>query len=264
MMKKVWLTAILLAILSIFTLFSALPVFGASDEKILIRDNGAVLTDSEVRSLSEKLTKVSRDRECDIAVLIVPSMNDRDALRYAHQLYDRNGYGQGSGKDGILLLIGVEDREYAFSFNGFANDELTGAAKDLIEKKVKQALTKDDYAGAVDAFCAQCDYLLEMARNGESYNPFPWIIIPISLILGFVIALISVNSMKRKLTGVRLAGNATNYVRPNSLNLRDCRDLYLYSTVTRVARPKDSGSSGRSSSGGGRSGGSRGGRSGRF
>ena len=263
MMKKVWFTAILLAILSIFTVFSALPVFGASDDKILIRDNGAVLTDSEVRSLSGKLAKVSRDRECDIAVLIVPKLNGRDVQRYAHELYDRNGYGQGSDKDGILLLISVEDREYAFSFNGFANESLTGAAKDLIEDKVVHALRQDDYADAVDEFCAQCDFLLEMARNGESYNPFPWIIIPISLILGFVIALVCVSAMKRKLTSVRLAGHAANYVRPNSLNLRDCRDLYLYSTVTRVAKPKNN-ESGGGSLGGGRSGGSRGGRSGRF
>ncbi len=262
-MKKAYLSVILLTIFAVFTLFSAFPVYGLSYDKILIRDNGNVLPDSRETALSEKLAKVSQDRACDLVVVTVQSLAGRDVQRYAHELYDQNGYGQGSTRDGILLLVSVRDREYAFSFNGFANEKLSNAAMDLLEKDVRKCLSDDDYAGAFDKFADDCDYLLGLARDGKNYNPFPWIIIPISLILGFVIAFVSVSSMKRKLNSVRLAGNAANYVRPGSLHLRDCRDLYLYSTVTRVPKPRDNGSSGRSS-GGSRSGGSRGGRSGRF
>lgn len=261
-MKKSVTILLSLAILLIFCLGMALPVSGAPLEQIYLRDNGDVLTDAEEARLSEKLEKVGRERECDIAVVTVRTLNGRNVQRYAHELYDIHGYGQGSDRDGILLLISVGDREYAFSVNGFAHRSLSEKALDRIEDDVVASLSEDRYAAAIDAFADNCDYLLGLARDGKSYNPFPWVILPISLVLGFLIALVSVNSMKNKLKTVRFAGNAANYVRRDSLVLRDSREIYLYSTVTKIPKPKNNGS-GRSSSGGS-SGGSRGGRSGHF
>lgn len=259
MMKKFMTIFLSLTMLLIFCALAALPVFGASTEQGYLLDNGDVLTDAEEARLSAKLEKVSRESACDVAVITVRGLMGRDVQRYAHELYDTNGYGQ----DGILLLISVTDREYAFSINGFAYRELSDRALDRIEDDVVASLSQDHYAAAIDGFADNCGYLLGLAREGKSYNPFPWIIIPISLILGFVIALFSVSAMKRKLTSVRLAPGAASYVRRDSLALRDCRDLFLYSTVTRVPKPKSNSSGGRSS-GGRSSGGSRGGRSGRF
>ena len=85
---------------------------------------------------------------------------------------------------------------------------------------------------------------------------FPWgENIVIALIVGAVVGLIVVSTMKSKLKTVRPRREAHEYTRPGSMNVTVSRDLYLYRTVTRRPKPKDSGSSGGRSGGGSRSGG---------
>ena len=79
--------------------------------------------------------------------------------------------------------------------------------------------------------------------------------------IALIIALIVVSSMKKKLTSVKFADSANDYVRPGSLNLTESRDTFLYSSVTRTVRETESrsgggggshtSSSGRSHGGGG-------------
>lgn len=110
-----------------------------------------------------------------------------------------------------------------------------------------------DYA---NIFSAYAENALDMASGHYEYQFGTWL--AISLGVGLVIALIATMVMKGKLKSVKYASDAAVYTRPGSMVLRVESDRYLYSTVTRTARPKnDSDSSsddgGSSSSGGGRS-----------
>ena len=74
-----------------------------------------------------------------------------------------------------------------------------------------------------------------------------------------------VNKAESQLKSVRYQDQALSYVTPGSLNVTDGRETFLYSAVSRTARPRDTGSSSRgggSSYSGGSHGG--GGRSGKF
>ena len=76
----------------------------------------------------------------------------------------------------------------------------------------------------------------------------------ISLVIGFVIAIIVVLVMKGKLKSVRMKDNATDYTVPGSMNITDGHELYLYSTVVATPKPRNdssSGSGGSSHGGGG-------------
>ena len=56
----------------------------------------------------------------------------------------------------------------------------------------------------------------------------------ISLLIGIAVALVIVLLMKRSMSTVRKQRNAGDYVKKNSFRLVESRDIYLYSTVTRV------------------------------
>lgn len=56
----------------------------------------------------------------------------------------------------------------------------------------------------------------------------------ISLGLGLVISLVIVLLMKRSMSTVRSAKRADGYVKQDSFSLTEARDIFLYSTVTRV------------------------------
>ena len=79
----------------------------------------------------------------------------------------------------------------------------------------------------------------------------------IALIIGFVVALIATGIMRGKLKSVRAKYEAADYVRSGSMKVTESRENYLYRHVSRIPRPKDSGSSthrsssGRSHGGGG-------------
>ena len=96
----------------------------------------------------------------------------------------------------------------------------------------------------------ECIRLLDLYEStGKEYKkPFGWFgAIAISLGIGFVIALIVVLVMKGKLKTVRFRNEATDYTVPDSMNVTDERDLYLYSTVVATPKPKESSSSSSSS-----------------
>ena len=56
----------------------------------------------------------------------------------------------------------------------------------------------------------------------------------VSLLIGLAVALLIVFLMKRSMSTVRKQKNASEYVVKDSFRLTDSRDIYLYSTVTRV------------------------------
>ena len=84
----------------------------------------------------------------------------------------------------------------------------------------------------------------------------------ISLVIGVVLALITLSSMKSKLKTVRPQNSAATYTRDNSMEITNSRDFFLYRNVRRTAIPQNNSSRGGSSRGSSR--GSGGGRGGRF
>lgn len=99
-------------------------------------------------------------------------------------------------------------------------------------------------------FAELCDDFITQARTGEPYTKanlprealsFVWI--PLSLIIGFLIALIVVGNMKGKLKTVRAQNKADGYVKKDSMNLTDSRDLFLYRTLTRTKKANEQKSS---------------------
>lgn len=58
--------------------------------------------------------------------------------------------------------------------------------------------------------------------------------VAVCFILAFAIALVAVLLMRRAMSTVRKQKRADNYTRRDSFELTESRDIYLYSTTTRV------------------------------
>lgn len=248
-----------------------IPTFAASDLPRLV-DNADLLTDSEESTLLSKLNEISERQQTDVVVVTADTLDGKTPMDYADDFYDYNGYGFGADKDGVLLLVSLEDRDWWMSTTGYGITAITDAGIEYISEKFLSDLSDGDYADAFTTYAELCDDFFTQARSGQPYDTGhmpkqPFNIarnLLIALIVGFVIALLATGVMKGKLKTVRFQSAASNYVKANSMNVTESRDMFLYTHVDRRAKPKDTDSSSGSSTHTSSSGSTHGGGGGKF
>ena len=189
------------------------------------------------------------------------SLDGKTAESYADDYFDFNGYGLGQDRDGILLLLSMEDRDWAISTHGFAITAFTDAGLDYIKEDVQFQLKLDNYAKAFRTFASLCDQFLTAAHKGKPYDvgnlpikhASPSILIFLFPI-GILIMAWKSRSKKRSLKSVVKKTGAISYKVPNSLHLWVDEDRITGSHVTKRKRNEEScdrgGSSGSGGSGG--------------
>lgn len=230
-------------------------VLAAEEGVPLVVDGAEMLSSTEVGALASRLGEISRRQSCDVAVVTTMSTGGKGMMAYADDYFDNNGYGIGSARSGILLLVkmGKDGHgEYWMSTRGYGITAFTDAGISYIGEEVARKLKEREYAGAFDVFAENCDLFLTRARNGKPYDtgnmPKGAFLTPdtvmIAVAVGFALALIAVLAMKGQLKSVRFQAAASDYMKRNSLNVTESKDIYLYSTVSRHARPKSNSSSG--------------------
>ena len=207
-----------------------------------------------------------------MAVVTVDSLEGKTSQDYADDFYDYNGYGYGKDDDGILLLISMEDRDYAITTYGFGITAFTDAGLQYVVNDFKPALSGGRYGDAFNDFADCCDKFLTQAHTGEPYDGDNMpkgtvhpVYIPISLLFGFLISLLIGRSKSAKLKSVRKKESAADYQVAGSMRLYQNSDVLVASNVTsRVISSSSGSSSGGSSTHTSSSGRSHGGTSGKF
>ena len=238
----------------------------------LLVDDAGLLTEEEADALLDKLEEISERQECEVAVVTVDSLEGKTSQDYADDFYDYNGYGYGKDDDGILLLISMEDRDYAITTYGFGITAFTDAGLQYVVNDFKPALSGGRYGDAFNDFADCCDKFLTQAHTGEPYDGDNMpkgtvhpVYIPISLAIGFLISLLIGRSKSAKLKSVRKKESAADYQVAGSMRLYQNSDVLVASNVTsRVVSSSSGSSSGGSSTHTSSSGRSHGGTSGKF
>ncbi len=246
------LLALLLVLVSVFSTSASLAF---PSEHLL--DWEGLLTSDELDELSLKLDTISEKYQCDVVIVTTPNLEGKTPTAYADDYYDYNGYGYGDSRDGILLLVSLSERKWATSTCGKAMDIFTDSDLYAIEDEFVPYLSSGDYYEAFNTFADLCE------EEISTYGKFQFSILYLfaGLFVGVIIAFIAVLVMKGQLKTVRYQSEAQNYLRNGSFNVTERRDIFLYSTVSRRAKPKDNGGSSSHTSS---SGSSHGGHSGSF
>ena len=244
------------------------------EERLLPRlvDNADLLNSEEVEELTKKLDEISERQNLDIVVITSNNLEEgHTATSFADDIFDYNGFGMGENRDGILLLISMEERDWAISTTGYGIEVFTDAGLDYMTDNFLSYLSNGDYFEGFNAFADLSDEFITKARTEKPYDTdnMPqkslsplWILY--SLIGGAVIAFIATFIMKGNLKTVIKDNYAANYFISDSLKFSESKDLFLYDVVTRQPIPSKSSSSSGSSTHTSSSGSSHGGSSGKF
>lgn len=251
--------------LCVLLLCTALVLPAAAQPARLV-DDADLLSSSEESQLLQQLDEISQRQQLDIVVVTTDTLDGQSPRDYADDFFDYNGYGYGANRDGILLLISMEDRDWWISTSGYGITAFTDAGIAYIGEELLFDLGEGYYADAFTLFAQLCDDFITQARTGAPYDvgnmpavPFPAVfMLVISLVVGLIVALIATAVMKGQLKSVRRQDNAGSYLKQGSLKLTQSDELYLYRNVSMVKRETNSGgssthtsSSGRTHGGGG-------------
>ena len=231
-----------MAVLVLLLCLMAIPC--AAMENLLV-DDADLLSFEEEAMLREKLSSVTDTFQAEIVIATVTSTEGYLPDDFVEYFYDSNGYGLGSRRDGVLLLVDMNSRTYRILSNGAAADAISLGDIDVIEEEIAPALGDGDYAEAFHTFIAQCEYYLGGYRNGFPFETGENLLI--AVIVGLVAALIVTGILRGQLNSVRRQYAAGNYIKQGSMQVTQATEFFLYRNVSRQAKPKNNSGSGRSS-----------------
>ena len=128
MKKKIWTALFALVICLCVTV----PAFaegaaGFAGDKDRVVDDADLLSAGEETALREKLGEICARQKMDIVIVTAKTLNGATPASYADDTYDYNGYGYGNNRDGLLLLISMEDRDWYISTTGYGITAFTDA-----------------------------------------------------------------------------------------------------------------------------------------
>ena len=207
-------------------------------------DEADLLTDTEEAQLSEKLVEIGNLYDAEIVIMTLESSGGWDIDELVNSVYDTMEFGYGENRDGILLLICMDIREYRILSNGFAGTAITGSDINYIGDAMVPDLSAGNYATAFDIFADECVYYLDGYINGYPFDFGATLVM--CLIFGLVVGLIVAFVLKGQLKSVRRQNAAQVYIKPGSMQVTLQRDLFLYRNVTRTKKANTNSSGSRS------------------
>ena len=105
-----------------------------------LADQADLLTPSAESRVLAVLDEISDRQQLDVVVVTTATLDGKTPMAYADDFYDENGYGFGSGRDGVLLLVSMEDRDWWITTSGYGITVFTDAGMDYMSEQFLPAL----------------------------------------------------------------------------------------------------------------------------
>ena len=203
---------------------------------------------------------------CGLYILTVQDYTEyaaagSDPFDFAMSVYSRYDLGVGEERNGLLLVLSMEDRDYAIcAYGNGAHTAFTDYGKEQLEAEFLDNFAADDWYGGFSDYLAYGTEYLRLAAAGTPVDwvddgsdwadgDSPWAVDgsgyyregPTTLqcflfifLIPAGIALVVCLILKGKMKTAREQVNANEYIRPNGMTLLQRIDQYTHTTETRV------------------------------
>ena len=224
------------------------------------------LSYEEWAELEARASDISQRHGCGVYAAFVDDFTEygggNDVYKTTYQLYHASELGMGADRDGIIILLSMDDRDYAmFVYGEYAEYAFDEYGQKELEDAFFGYFGDNDWYGGVSHYLDTCDEYLTRAEEGKPVRkntlPMYLIVVAASCAIAGGICLM----LKWQMKTVHKKAEANEYVAAGGLNLTKQYDRYTHTTETRrkIHDDSDSDSGTSSCSGGGGSG-----RSGKF
>ena len=254
-MKKT--VSLVLALLIVF--LCGVTVYAEDDTLGFVTDAAGLLTDPQISKLFECGQILADQYGCGVYLVTVDSYTEFDAGsidQVSESIYQYYDMGIGSEKNGIMLILSMNEREYDLcAFGNAANTAFTDYGRSLIEDEILDNFRDDDWYGGFEDYYLECEYLLMQYANGEPVdiwitdepgyvNPNCFYIfgkaIPqqefyiFGVGLPLIVALVACLIMRSKMKNVSRQYSAENYMTSSRAQMTYRSDDFQYITTQRV------------------------------
>lgn len=236
----------------------AVPVVFAGDLSF-VTDEADLLTQEQILTLENMAQAASEQYSVDIYIITLDDYRDYgtgDVFEVSYQIYHQYNLGYGAQRNGILLLLSMQERDYSlFVYGPEAETAFSDYALEKLEERFLDDLAFDEWYDGLYDYAETCAEFLDSAANGSPVRKNMLQYVPVVILVSLVIAFIVCSILKGKMKSVFKQVDADTYTTGNGLTLTGCRDLYTHTTTRRTKVSSSSGGSSRSGGGGsGRSG----------
>lgn len=222
-----------------------------------VTDSAGILTADEAASLEASAQALSSQYSCGVYVVTVDDFNTyttEGVYECATDIYQYYDLGYGESRDGVLLLLSMEDRDYALISHGdFGNTAFTDYGKDVLSEEFLDNFADDDWYGGFSDYLTMAGTMMEAAQNGEPVDVGSDIgssssgsvlkSLPAGGFFGCVVSIVTCLGFKNKMKSARKATAAAEYVTPNGVHLIAQEDIFTHTTQTREKIEKKGGTS---------------------
>ncbi len=244
-------------------LLLCIPAF-AEEPFRYVMDDAKLLTEKQQQTLEDNAKTLAEKYGFGVYIVTVQDittwMDAPDMETAAEQLYLTREMGEGDAHNGILLLMSMEDRDWALFAFGYGNTAFTDYGKSYLSGEFLDDFGKDVWYNGFRDYQKVCGEMLDNSLAGEPVDvdnvPPPrnaWIYGTLAcIVIGILIAVCVVIILKAQLKSVAHGTQAEAFVTKGGLHLTDQYDRYTNTTVSRVYDPpsKSSSSGSHHSSGG--------------
>lgn len=244
-----------------------------SVEMQFVFDVSDLLTYEEWLELENRAKTLSDLHDCGIYFALVDdytAYGEGGVYQVTTQIYHDSQLGMGEGRDGIIVLLSMYERDYAmFVYGEYAEYAFNSYGQKKLEETFLSDFGADDWYGGISHYLDACDEFLTKAEAGEPVREALWVwVVGYAVVIIFITAVCCIISgiicymLLRGMKAVSQKVEANEYIAEGGLQLTERYDQYTHTTKirTKIKKEESSGSgSTHSESGGGGSG-----RSGKF
>lgn len=226
-------------------------------------DAADILPYEEWAELEARAADISKRQHCGVYFALVDDYTviADDVYEATYQIYHELELGSGEDRDGIIVLLSMDNRKYAmFVYGEYAEYAFDTYGQDELEGRFLGFFGYDDWYGGITHYLDACDEFLTKADAGDpvrlSYWENFWEYFPAVAVLACLPTGLVCIWLMRGMKSVHQKKEANAYLTEGGLHLTQQYDQYTHTTETRtkIETSSSSGGSTHSESGGGGSG----------
>ncbi|MGM9566969.1 MAG: TPM domain-containing protein [Clostridia bacterium] len=208
----------------------------------------------ELYSLNDEAERIAEEYFCGVYGYIVgdyETYNSESVYEAAKTIYQINDLGVGEDHDGVLLLLSMEERDYALiAYGDFANGTFTDAGKDYMADVFLSSFGNDDWYGGFLDYLEVSEEMVAAEISGTSADVYEGsddgsviVSVLIILLVPCGIALLICLLLRRGMKTARKKYTAEEYISGEKVEVTVREDHFSHMTQVRTPIPKSDGTS---------------------